>query len=107
MRSSLRTRVNVLFRLTDLTPETCENEFGDPDTVDDGKLLRALFGDPILVNSLAQRKTDWTIESMKGLTAILELVPLFRQNARAIYLHMDDFLPAFDALPLSRLSNQV
>ena len=35
-----------------------------------------------------QRKTNWVFESLEGLMAVLEGVPLFVQNARAIHLEI-------------------
>jgi len=52
------------------------------------KFLRALFSDANLVNSLGKRKTHWMFKSLEGLTAVLEGVPLFVQNARAIHLEI-------------------
>ena len=55
-------------------------------------LLRALFSDVNLINSIGQRKTSWTFENFTELKLVLKLVPLFKQNARVIHLEgfMDD-----------------
>ena len=37
-----------------------------------------------LVNSLRQRKTDWTFETFEGLMAVMDGVPLFTRNALRI-----------------------
>jgi len=61
---------------------------GSVDGYYDGQLLAALFSDWNLVNSLGQRKKDWIFESYEGLMVVLEGVPLFRQNTRAIHLEI-------------------
>src|SRR5271170_5591237 len=52
------------------------------------RFLRVLFTDASLVESLGRRKTDWMFESLEGLMAVMEGVPLFIQNARTIYLEI-------------------
>lgn len=52
------------------------------------QFLKVLFSDSSLVDSLGRRKTDWKFESLEGLTAVMEGVPLFIQNARSIYLEI-------------------
>src|ERR1700685_2977202 len=65
---------------------------GIPDQ--EGRFLRVLFTDANLVESLGRRKTDWMFESLEGLMAVMEGVPLFIQNARTINLEiMEDEMP--------------
>ena len=52
------------------------------------RFLKVLFTDASLVNSLGRRKTDWKFESLEGLMAVMEGVPLFVQNARVIHLEI-------------------
>src|SRR5208282_1972699 len=52
------------------------------------RFLKILFTDASLVNSLGQRKTDWKFDSLEGLMAVMEGVPLFVQNARVIHLEI-------------------
>ncbi len=55
------------------------------------RFLKVLFTDASLVSSLGRRKTDWKFESLEGLIAVIEGVPLFMQNARVIHLEMPDY----------------
>ena len=54
------------------------------------RFLKVLFTDAGLVDSLGRRKTDWMFESLEGVTAVMEGVPLFTQNARVIHLEISD-----------------
>ena len=54
------------------------------------QFLKALFSDADLVDSLGRRKTDWRFESLEGVLAVIEYVPLFTENARTIYLEIVD-----------------
>lgn len=80
------------FRFRDLIPpsyeDTIESRLGP--RYPERQFLMALFSDANLVKSLGQRKTDWRFESLEGLTAVMEGVPLFVQNARAIDLEIMD-----------------
>ena len=75
------------FQFTDLIPPSYEVGSFMP-RYPEGRFLKALFGDAHLVNSLAQRKTNWVFQSLEGLMAVLEGVPLFVQNAQAIHLEI-------------------
>ena len=79
------------FRFIDLIPSSYEDRhsrFGA--RYPERKFLKALFGDANLVKSLGKRKTDWRFESLEGLMTVMECVPLFVQNARAIDLEIMD-----------------
>lgn len=52
------------------------------------RFLKALFADDSLANSMGRRKTDWKFQSNGALKAVIECVPLFKQNARVIYLEI-------------------
>jgi len=54
----------------------------------EGRFLEVLFTDANLVDSLGRRKTDWSFDSLEGLMAVMEGVPLFKQNARVIRLEI-------------------
>ena len=56
------------------------------------ELIEVLLIDTNLANSLGRRKTEWTLESLRALSAVMEGVPLFKQNARAIHVWIDDGL---------------
>ena len=49
-------------------------------------LLKVLFSDDHLVQSLSRRKTDWKFDSVGGLDVVMEAIPLFAQNATSISL---------------------
>ena len=79
------------FRFIDLIPpsyEDRESMFGP--RYPERQFLKALFSDANLVKSLGQRKTAWRFESLEGLMAVMEGVPLFVQNAREIDLEIMD-----------------
>jgi hypothetical protein len=50
------------------------------------QFLRVIFSDDHLVESLSRRKTDWKFDSVGGLDVVMESIPLFTQNTRAISL---------------------
>jgi hypothetical protein len=54
----------------------------------DQQFLKALFSDADFANSLGRRKTDWKFESIEGILAVIDGVPLFAENARALYLEI-------------------
>jgi F-box domain len=55
---------------------------------DEQQFLKVLFSDADLVNSLGRRKIDWKFDSLEGLLAVRNDVPLFIENARTIYLEI-------------------
>jgi hypothetical protein len=80
------------FRFIDLIPpsyEDRESRFGHA-RYPERQFLKALFSDANLAKSLGQRKTAWRFESLEGLMAVMEGVPLFVQNVRAIDLKIMD-----------------
>ena len=82
---------DAYFRFIDLIPPSYEDSFASfGPRYPERQFLTALFSDANLVKSLGQRKTDWRFESLEGLTAVMESVPLFVQNARAIDLEIMD-----------------
>ena len=71
---------NADFQFTDLIPPSYEvRSFAS--RYPEVRLLKALFNETHLVNSLGQRKTNWVFQSLEGMVAVLEGVPLFVQNA--------------------------
>ena len=77
---------NGEFRFDDLICVSIPRSF-DANCKDE-RFLRALFSDVNLGNSLDQRKKDWTFRNLEELMMVLERIPLFIQNARAITLEI-------------------
>jgi hypothetical protein len=50
------------------------------------RFLKVLFSDDHLVESLSHRKIEWKFDSVGVLEVVMESIPLFAQNARAISL---------------------
>ena len=69
------------------------------------ELLKLLSTDANLMDSLGRRKIHWRFTNLQALMSVMEYVPLFRQNARAIYLEAlnNTFIayPGFEQSPLN------
>jgi len=54
-------------------------------------VLNVLFTDGYLVECLGRWKSEWMFASIEELTSVVQCIPLFKENARSIYLQMDDY----------------
>jgi len=82
------------FQFTRFLPSSSLNKDINPNHPDgislrhaqEARCLTVLFKDDALLDYFGRRKTEWTFESVDVLETVMQCIPLFRKNARAIKL---------------------